>query len=203
MPLGDVSQTNRAPDWLAPSITAMPPANPHTPGIWAWWETSRVGNVSEVLFSQATLYATALSPSTTQRGGHFSFWDPSRSQPESPSRTLSTLYILQPSIPRAQYLLLIDHYLATGYTPAGTTVTEGIEIPIGWIPTLAVDPLNTLAIQNFWNAGPPQFDSEVYRDQYQPGIPLFRRPVVYWQFVSPGTFILTGPGATLGNKSSG
>src|SRR5437868_3003596 len=198
MSLGDISQTNRAQDWLAPSLLGMPQAQPHTPGIWAWWDTSQQGITSETHVSKATLYATPLSPSTTQRGGHFCFWEPSRTLLEAfsiahPTPTISITPIVLPS-----YLLLTDHYLATGYTPAGTTVTEGKEIPIGWIPTLAVDPLNTVAIQAFWNAGPRALaEAEASREFYPVAGNIFRRPVVYWIRTNLPTNLVTESGAQI------
>jgi len=108
-----------------------------------------------------------------------------------------------PVIP-AQYRLLVDHYLVTGYTGAGTIVTEGVQIPFGWIPTVAVDPLNSVAIQKYWNAGPTQLvEGERSRDFYP--FATWFKPSVYWSQV-PGTnntFILTGAGASLGAKQSG
>lgn len=108
----------------------------------------------------------------------------------------------------ASYRLLTDHYLPGGFVQAGTTVTEGDgNIPVGWIPSLAVDPLNTLAIQNFWNQGPQGMDdAEITRDFY----PLFWQrwtnqpvtaPAVYWKQTARGVFQLTGAGASLGVKT--
>lgn len=204
MPFADQSQLNRAPDWSAPNLLTNPP-NIHPVSFWGFWEPSRSQPTIEVLFSKATNYATQVSPSTVQRGGHFLFWDPSLTQNEVGSFIQSTpLPGTSFSVP-ASYLLLIDHYLPGGYALAGTTITEGGPyIPFGWIPTPSVDPLTPNAIAKFWAVGPSfLIDAEASRDLTQPGIPLFRKPLVYWQFVSPGTFILTGAGATLGPKSSG
>jgi hypothetical protein len=230
MPLGDVSQTNRAQDWLAPNLIGMPQALPFNPWPEQYWDPSTQGITTEILFSRATLYATPVSPSTTHRAGYFCFWEPSRSLPESQSFTHpvsinSTAPIVLPS-----YLLLVDHYLTSGYAVAGTTITEGIDVPIGWIPTLGVDPLNAPAIQAFWNAGPRALaDSEASREFYPVIGRIFRRPVVYWTRTNlpvtlttdsgviltseitglpltadagtPNSYILTGPGASLGVKN--
>jgi hypothetical protein len=102
----------------------------------------------------------------------------------------------------AKYLLLVPHYLPTGYALAGETVTEGIEIPFGWMPTAAVDPLNSQAIQAFWNAGPSPVAGIEYSIDFYPFISS-QKPVVYWQPLGPpGSFILTGPGAALGPAHS-
>jgi hypothetical protein len=110
----------------------------------------------------------------------------------------------------ASYLLLVPHYLASGYAPAGTVVTEGREIPIGWVPTAAVDPLNAEAIQAYFNAGPQSVSSAEYsRDYYWSQRPWdeleTRQPQVQWKAVPghPGAYQLTGAGAALGVRSVG
>lgn len=103
----------------------------------------------------------------------------------------------------AVYRLLADHYLASGYAPAGTVVTEGLQIPNGWIPTTASEPQNAQAIQNFWNAGPQaQKDAESGRDRFWSGAALFSQvpPVIYWNSIGNGLWQLTGAGAALGPK---
>lgn len=105
----------------------------------------------------------------------------------------------------AQYRLLADHYFeATGSFPAGTVVTEGNQIPVGWIPSIASEPLNAQAIQNYWNAGPRgKMDAEPSRSIFDSIGAYFVQlaPVIYWARV-PGTtlFQLTGAGASLGAK---
>lgn len=103
----------------------------------------------------------------------------------------------------AIYRLLADHYLATGYAVAGTIVTEGKEIPTGWIPTTASEPQNQIAIQNFWAVGPrAQKDAEPLRDRFWSGAALFSQvqPVIYWIQIGNGLWQLTGAGASLGPK---
>lgn len=86
--------------------------------------------------------------------------------------------------------------------PGGTVVTEGKEIPVGWVPTFAVDPLNTVAVQNFWQAG-PFVDAEYSRDYY-PWVPV-QKAVTRWVQIAgkPGYYQLTGLGASLGAKAHG
>jgi hypothetical protein len=90
-------------------------------------------------------------------------------------------------------------------------VTEGGAIPVGWIPTVAVDPLNSAAIQAYWNAGPRAVASAEYSLTYYSSAPLVpdepgsKPPAVQWKAV-PGTtnaFQLTGAGAALGVRSVG
>lgn len=105
----------------------------------------------------------------------------------------------------AQYRLLADHYLPSGASvSAGTVITEGVDVPMGWIPSPSVDPQNAQAIQAFWNAGPMGcLDAEKSRSQYSSigNFFVFLAPVIYWTRI-PGTtlFQLTGAGASLGAK---
>jgi len=105
----------------------------------------------------------------------------------------------------ATYRLLVDHYILNTYLLANTTVTEGIEVPLGWVPTIAAEPLNTTAIQNYWNAGPSGVSSAQYGIDYF-SAPFFLGPPtrvgVFWQQIagSAGRFQLTGAGASLGIK---
>lgn len=103
----------------------------------------------------------------------------------------------------AQYRLLIDHYLPGDVlTPAGTTVTEGVQIPVGWVPTPSSEPLNASAIQAFWNAGPQGLkDAEPGRDRFWTGLAYrLAPPLVYWASIGNGLWQLTGAGASLGPK---
>jgi hypothetical protein len=99
----------------------------------------------------------------------------------------------------AVYILTSPHYLALGgYTPAGTTIVEGRDVPIGWRPTWAVDPQNTQAIQNYWNAGPPSAADVNFLSCPQP------KPQIYWQPIpgsTSGAYQLTWLGAALGPHS--
>jgi hypothetical protein len=99
----------------------------------------------------------------------------------------------------ARYNLLRPHYLRSGWADAGTIVTEGFEIPNGWIPTLAVDPLNTDAVNAFYAAGPR--DGGIYEDTnlWPGGFPIIK-PVTSW-YIAVISFAqywaLTGLGANL------
>jgi hypothetical protein len=100
----------------------------------------------------------------------------------------------------ASYILLVPHFVGGSLLPAGTLVTEGSQIPVGWIPTLACDPQDSTAIQNYWNAG-PQSGAEPNRDFY-PWVPV--KSTTYWTPV-PGTqgyWQLTGAGTSLGSKNA-
>lgn len=111
-----------------------------------------------------------------------------------------------PPIFGAQYRLLSDHYLVSGYTVAGSIITEGKEIPFGWPPSQAVDPLNAGAIRAFWNLGLQVITGDFFI--YTTGPTIYREtqgvipPITYWVAVpgQPNTYILTGPGAALGPK---
>jgi hypothetical protein len=94
------------------------------------------------------------------------------------------------------------------FIEAGTIFTG----PPGWIPAVAVDPIDEVAIQAYWNLGP------VTAAQSEPGVALFplgptskragvvvEKPDVYWVRApghpySDNVFILTGDGAPLGPK---
>lgn len=57
----------------------------------------------------------------------------------------------------ATYRLLADHYINNALLPAGSVVTDtgaGAQIPVGWTPSPAVDPLDSGAVTQFYNAGP-------------------------------------------------
>lgn len=105
----------------------------------------------------------------------------------------------------AQYRLLAKHYFeATGYFPAGTIVTEGNQIPVGWVPSIASEPLNDQAIAAYWSAGPRgKLDAENNRAVFDSIGAYFIQlaPQIYWQNIQ-GTsmFQLTGAGASLGAK---
>jgi hypothetical protein len=93
----------------------------------------------------------------------------------------------------AQYRLLKPHFINNAYLERGQVVTEGVEIPIGWFPTAAVDPLNALACAAFANAGPNssiwedlnQFDNHAF-DGTQ-----YTKPATWWQKFG-STYVLEG-----------
>lgn len=134
-----------------------------------------------------------------------------------------------------QYRLLEPHFLNNQYVnnqwrDVDDILTEGIDIPFGWVPTLAVDPLNSTAAAAFWLAGPrdlvtaPSEDLTIYNNLYRSP----HRIITYWvklpvtlvnkalyvntgfinilpgiTFISnpPNTWVLTGLGATFGPRS--
>jgi hypothetical protein len=111
----------------------------------------------------------------------------------------------------ASYRLCADHYVGGAFLQAGITVTEGKEIPIGWPPTTACDPLNSEAIQNLWNVGPGAMIGANAPDaQGIWGIQSGRwvgvnvpPPVVRWKPAGPNNqFVLTGAGASFGIKQA-
>ena len=98
-----------------------------------------------------------------------------------------------PLNPVAQYYLLEPHYINNIYYEVGTIVSEGSQIPIGWIPTPNVDPLNAPATNAFYALGPRVLGP--IRTQYV-NFPV-HSPVTYWVQVSPTQWALTGLGASL------
>jgi hypothetical protein len=106
----------------------------------------------------------------------------------------------------AQYFLLQPHYIKDAFLDAWTTVTEGREIPIGWIPTLMVDPLNDQAVAAFYAAGPrtgypgPGYDWQGYQSFTARRTAAIQSPTTHWTQTSPGMFKLTGLGASLPPK---
>ena len=94
-----------------------------------------------------------------------------------------------------QYRLLKAHYLVSGWFDVDTIVTEGREIPFGWVPTLGVDPLNATAVQNFWNVGPRSYATYEDVNEFENATKSKSMPVTYWKQVSgTKTYVLTGLG---------
>lgn len=99
----------------------------------------------------------------------------------------------------AQYRLLQQHFF--NYFPitnskeyaAGLTIIEGVDVPFGWIPTPNVDPLNTQAVQAFYNAGPSLLGLVVTQFSNLAVAP----PTTFWVEApgSPSLWHLTGLGA--------
>jgi hypothetical protein len=119
------------------------------------------------------------------------------------STTVNILDYLPPSSNSsllAMYRLLEPHYLSGVYYAAGSIVKEGFQIPISWVPTLAVDPLNSFAVQNFYNAGPRSLSNEDLnqwaRGNPQGQIGFVAPPVTFWQASSGNLYRLTGLGAS-------
>ena len=99
------------------------------------------------------------------------------------------------------YKLLLPHYIGGAYLDEGTIVIEGSQIPVGWIPTLAVDPLNISAAVAFFKAGPRDggqyFDLNLFQSENFART-MVTPPATYW--VRAGNmWSLTGLGVGLGN----
>ena len=106
-------------------------------------------------------------------------------------------HVLHPAI----YRLLEPHYIGTAWYDVGTIVTEGVEIPsFTWVPTLAVEPLNSQAVNYFYNAGPRDVASAVSWDLNVFDGKMNRlttRTATFWKQVpGTGTFVLTGLGSS-------
>jgi hypothetical protein len=108
-----------------------------------------------------------------------------------------------------RFRLLVPHYLNGRYFEAGDTVDAANgDIPANWQPNIAaVDPLDTAAIQAFWNVGPGAtgaMDAELFRmvlPYYRYSTHYCANPSVHWTPTgTPGMFILTGAGASLGPR---
>src|SRR5215472_475237 len=108
----------------------------------------------------------------------------------------------------AQYRLLEPHILNTRVYETGVVISEtsndGItDVPVGWVPTLAVDPLNSRAVTAFYAAGPRNIaweDLNEYGGLYHvftsSNPNQFVRPVTYWARQG-GVYVLVGLGTGL------
>lgn len=98
-----------------------------------------------------------------------------------------------PPGPPAQYKCIRQHWVGpfTGETTAvyhnvGDILVEGVDVPLGWVPTLAVDPLNSNAAGAFWNAGPRDAASATSYDlDLWPLGSMQVKPVTYWVQTPP------------------
>jgi len=106
----------------------------------------------------------------------------------------------------AQYFLLQPHFINDVYLDAWSTVTEGVEVPTGWVPTLMVDPLNTAAVNAFYAAGPrigylgPNYGWQGTKFYSGSRLCALQQPVTYWTKAGPGQWKLTGLGTALASK---
>jgi hypothetical protein len=103
----------------------------------------------------------------------------------------------------SQYRFLSDHWIGGQYYPAGTTASTadviGGSLPVGWVPSGAVDPIDAPALAAFFNAG-PQGPLNPVRTQFT-GIDVVP-PITAWKPVAgtatpTRTYRLTGLGAAL------
>ena len=78
------------------------------------------------------------------------------------------------------YRFLADHSVGPFYFQAGTTAStadDGVGLlPVGWVPTGGVEPLDSSAVAAFFAAG-PQFGWPIRQQWTGIGVP---RPVTYW-----------------------
>jgi hypothetical protein len=90
-------------------------------------------------------------------------------------------------------------YLNGAYIEAGTTITVANG---SWTPPAMVDPIDSAAITDFWNAGVQIVG--LVRTQFST-LPV-APPVIYWKPVNPAlgqlsAYQLTGAGAALGPQA--
>lgn len=100
-----------------------------------------------------------------------------------------------------KYFLLRPHFVNDVYIDQWTTVTDGVEVPANWVPTMEVDPLNQAAVDAFYAAGPrPQPQSSLLDmqnwNQRAPGNPnVWHKPVTFW-FQRGNFWFLSGLGSS-------
>ena len=107
---------------------------------------------------------------------------------------------------QAQYRALQPHWINQHYFNVGEILTEPSidgpgNIPAGWMPTLAVDPLNAAAVTAFYNAGPRAGSYEDLaqwaNSQWTNVSPsTIVRPVTFWKQKGEQWF-LTGLGSAM------
>ena len=107
-----------------------------------------------------------------------------------------------------KYFLLVPHFIKGTWLDAWETVTDGVEVPPNWIPTLGVDPKNAAAVQAFYNAGPrpsTEGKGELYGYQgwqFPSRFPIpgaqsaIQPPATYWIRLANGLWKLTGLGSS-------
>jgi hypothetical protein len=104
----------------------------------------------------------------------------------------------------AQYRLLCPHYLNGVMMVADDIVTEGVNVPNGWVPTLACDPLNSAAVSAYYAAGPrstayeanPTFGGAIWGTWKNGGFPP-APPATSWVRAGTNLWKLNGLGANL------
>lgn len=94
-------------------------------------------------------------------------------------------------IGQAQYRLITPHTIGATFYDQDTIVTEGFELPINWVPSLAVDPLNSPAVDAFYAAGPR---SVRLPDEFAWQRRVMTAPITYWLLTPPNKYTLTGLG---------
>ena len=99
----------------------------------------------------------------------------------------------------SMYRALAPLYIGTAYYEAGETISVANG---SWIPPAMVDPIDSAAITDFWNAGVQI--AGLIRQQWST-LPV-SPPAVYWKPVNPAlgqlsAYQLTGAGAALGPQA--
>jgi hypothetical protein len=105
----------------------------------------------------------------------------------------------------AMYRLLTPHMLQPQgtrgffYRERGEIITEFTDVPIGWVPTLAVEPLNAIAVTAYYNAGPRALayeDVAQWANSLSTAFAPAIKPVTFWVKIG-NQYQLTGLGAGL------
>jgi hypothetical protein len=104
----------------------------------------------------------------------------------------------------ATYRFFEAHYVNGQYYEPGevasTADVPGGTLPLDWVPSAQVDPLDASAIRAYWEAGPQTLNPTKQRWVGHP----VGTPRIYWQparnprFRAAGYFELTGDGAAFG-----
>src|SRR5215469_6741946 len=103
----------------------------------------------------------------------------------------------------ASYRLLCPHYIGGVWYAQNTVVAEGAGLPFGWVPTLAVDPLNSEAVDAYYAAGPRNIAYEANPDfggAYWPPVTgriqdVMPAAATHWVKLTETLWRLTGLGA--------
>lgn len=99
----------------------------------------------------------------------------------------------------SQYRMLADHFIGGQVLPAGSiqsTADVGGTLPVGWVPSLQSEPMDSGAVAAFWSRGPGLCGHIDNGFKTWP-------PVTYWKKLSNGTWQLTGLGSSLGPVGGG
>jgi hypothetical protein len=99
----------------------------------------------------------------------------------------------------SSYRFLEDHFVGGVFYQAGSTASTadvpGGTLPTGWVPSANVDPLDTAAVNAFYNQGPAPLG--LVRRQWQSNDVAL--PVTFWQQTAgsvPAKWTLSGLGAS-------
>jgi hypothetical protein len=92
----------------------------------------------------------------------------------------------------ARYRLLADHFINNAQVYAGTIVTVGVEVPMYWVPTVDVEPLDFDAAVAYYYAGPRMMQGLIRAQWVNNSV---SPPATYWKAAGPNVWGLTGIGA--------